>query len=74
MLVVNFLCFCISSKRRNKKKIRRILDDAELGEETRRKIAIEKVPFFRFIRAVVSFSGYQIIYFFLNSCRNAKND
>lgn len=31
-----------SSKRRNKKKIRRILDDAELGEETRRKIAIEK--------------------------------
>ncbi|GMY20566.1 protein CHROMATIN REMODELING 20, partial [Fagus crenata] len=31
-----------SSKRRKKKKIRRILDDAELGEETRRKIAIEK--------------------------------
>ncbi|XP_062144100.1 protein CHROMATIN REMODELING 20 isoform X4 [Alnus glutinosa] len=31
-----------SSKRRQKKKIRRILDDAELGEETRRKIAIEK--------------------------------
>ena len=73
MLVVNFLCFCISSKRRNKKKIRRILDDAELGEETRRKIAIEKVPIFWFIRAVVSFSGYQIIYCFLNSCRNAKN-
>ncbi|KAG4919770.1 hypothetical protein JHK82_057198 [Glycine max] len=32
----------ISSKRRHKKKIRRILDDAELGEETKRKIAIEK--------------------------------
>ncbi|XP_059628567.1 protein CHROMATIN REMODELING 20 isoform X2 [Cornus florida] len=32
----------ISSKRRRKKKIRRILDDAELGEETKRKIAIEK--------------------------------
>ncbi|KAJ4968959.1 hypothetical protein NE237_015660 [Protea cynaroides] len=32
----------ISSKKRPKKKIRRILDDAELGEETKRKIAIEK--------------------------------
>ncbi|KAH8491192.1 hypothetical protein H0E87_023363 [Populus deltoides] len=32
----------ISSKRKNKKKIRRIIDDAELGEETKRKIAIEK--------------------------------
>ncbi|CAJ1976268.1 unnamed protein product [Sphenostylis stenocarpa] len=32
----------MSSKRRHKKKIRRILDDAELGEETKRKIAIEK--------------------------------
>ncbi|KAE8662602.1 Protein CHROMATIN REMODELING 20 [Hibiscus syriacus] len=32
----------ISSKREPKKKIRRILDDAELGEETKRKIAIEK--------------------------------
>ncbi|KZV39240.1 protein CHROMATIN REMODELING 20 [Dorcoceras hygrometricum] len=29
-------------KRRRKKKIRRILDDAELGEETKMKIAIEK--------------------------------
>jgi hypothetical protein len=50
VLVVNLLCLlyssCISSKRRKKKKIRRILDDAELGEETRRKIAIEKVPIF----------------------------
>ncbi|KAL2325330.1 hypothetical protein Fmac_024388 [Flemingia macrophylla] len=32
----------ISSKRKQKKNIRRILDDAELGEETKRKIAIEK--------------------------------
>ncbi|CAN4112856.1 unnamed protein product [Withania somnifera] len=31
-----------STKRRRKKRIRRILDDAELGEETKRKIAIEK--------------------------------
>ncbi|KAG5611116.1 hypothetical protein H5410_022397 [Solanum commersonii] len=31
-----------STKRRPKKKIRRILDDTELGEETKRKIAIEK--------------------------------
>ncbi|KAJ6434181.1 hypothetical protein OIU84_017817, partial [Salix udensis] len=32
----------ISSKRKKKKKIRRIIDDTELGEETKRKIAIEK--------------------------------
>ncbi|KAK9082988.1 hypothetical protein Scep_029459 [Stephania cephalantha] len=32
----------ISVKKRRKKKIRRILDDAELGEETKQKIAIEK--------------------------------
>ncbi|XP_024041511.1 protein CHROMATIN REMODELING 20 isoform X3 [Citrus sinensis] len=32
----------IGGKRKQKKKIRRILDDAELGEETKRKIAIEK--------------------------------
>ncbi|XP_042518002.1 protein CHROMATIN REMODELING 20 isoform X2 [Macadamia integrifolia] len=32
----------ISTKKIRKKKIRRILDDAELGEETKRKIAIEK--------------------------------
>ncbi|XP_071920989.1 protein CHROMATIN REMODELING 20-like isoform X4 [Coffea arabica] len=32
----------IGTKRRQQKKIRRILDDAELGEETKRKIAIEK--------------------------------
>lgn len=31
-----------SNRRKLKKKIRRILDDAELGEETKRKIAIEK--------------------------------
>ncbi|XP_044499237.1 protein CHROMATIN REMODELING 20-like isoform X2 [Mangifera indica] len=32
----------VGHKRKQKKKIRRILDDAELGEETKRKIAIEK--------------------------------
>lgn len=32
----------ISNKKRRKRKIRRILDDAELGEETKKKIAIEK--------------------------------
>ncbi|KAK9087659.1 hypothetical protein Syun_030053 [Stephania yunnanensis] len=32
----------ISVKKRRKKKIRRILDDTELGEETKQKIAIEK--------------------------------
>ncbi|ONI05013.1 hypothetical protein PRUPE_6G351600 [Prunus persica] len=32
----------ISSKRKRKKRIRRIIDDTELGEETKRKIAIEK--------------------------------
>jgi len=35
--------YCDSSKRKKQKKIRRIIDDAELGEETKRKIAIEKV-------------------------------
>lgn len=39
----------VSSKRKRKKKIRRIIDDAELGEETRRKIAIEKVFSYHFI-------------------------
>jgi transcriptional regulator ATRX len=42
------MLFCIRSKRKKKKKIRRIIDDAELGEETKRKIAIEKVLFFFF--------------------------
>ncbi|CAO2827435.1 unnamed protein product [Amaranthus hypochondriacus] len=32
----------ISSRKAQKKKIRRILDDTELGEETKRKIALEK--------------------------------
>lgn len=41
--------FCTSSKRKQKKKIRRILDDAELGEETKRKIAIEKVSYAKFL-------------------------
>ncbi|KAI3725381.1 hypothetical protein L1987_65168 [Smallanthus sonchifolius] len=41
------------SKRRRKKKIRRILDDAELGEDTKRKIAIEKV-FILFLSVALS--------------------
>ncbi|XP_031481997.1 protein CHROMATIN REMODELING 20 isoform X2 [Nymphaea colorata] len=32
----------MSNKKRHKKRIRRIMDDAELGEETKKKIAIEK--------------------------------
>ncbi|PIA40011.1 hypothetical protein AQUCO_02500020v1 [Aquilegia coerulea] len=32
----------ISSKKRRKKNIRRIIDDAELGEDTKQKLAIEK--------------------------------
>nr|XP_029119817.1 protein CHROMATIN REMODELING 20 isoform X2 [Elaeis guineensis] len=32
----------ISNRKRQKRKIRRILDDAELGEETKQKIAMEK--------------------------------
>lgn len=45
MLTLFFAGF--RAKRRQKKKIRRIIDDAELGEETKRKIAIEKVSFAR---------------------------
>lgn len=37
------MSFFLSSKKKSKKKIRRIIDDAELGKDTRRKIAIEKV-------------------------------
>lgn len=37
-----FLGTSMGNRRRQKKKIRRIIDDAELGEETRKKIAIEK--------------------------------
>jgi hypothetical protein len=40
---LSHLVFFFSTKRRRKKKIRRILDDTELGEETKKKIAIEKV-------------------------------
>lgn len=35
--------YLFRSKKKHKRKIRRILEDAELGEETKRKIAIEKV-------------------------------
>ncbi|KAM1251149.1 hypothetical protein ACFX2I_033548 [Malus domestica] len=47
----------ISSKRRRKKKIRRIIDDTELGEETRRKIAIEKERQERLMSLQVQFSA-----------------
>ena len=57
------LSFCsflipVISKRRMKKRIRRIMDDTELGEETKRKIAMEKVCglsvlYFYFIYIVV---------------------
>ncbi|RDX92098.1 Protein CHROMATIN REMODELING 20 [Mucuna pruriens] len=50
----------ISSKRRHKKKIRRILDDAELGEETKRKIAIEKERQERLKSLRVQFSASSI--------------
>jgi hypothetical protein len=33
----------VISKQKMKKKIRRIMDDTELGDETKRKIAMEKV-------------------------------
>jgi hypothetical protein len=33
----------VFSKQKMKKKIRRIMDDTELGDETKRKIAMEKV-------------------------------
>lgn len=39
----SFILSISSTKRRRKKIIRRIIDDAELGEETKKKIAIEKV-------------------------------
>ncbi|XP_012089374.1 protein CHROMATIN REMODELING 20 isoform X2 [Jatropha curcas] len=45
------------SKRRKKKKIRRILDDAELGEETQKKIAIEKERQERLKSLKVQFTG-----------------
>lgn len=39
----------VSNKKRRKKRIRRILDDAELREETKEKIAIEKVDISQFV-------------------------
>ncbi|KAM1526312.1 hypothetical protein FF1_010696 [Malus domestica] len=47
----------VSSKRRRKQKIRRIIDDTELGEETRRKIAIEKERQERLMSLQVQFSA-----------------
>lgn len=49
---------CTSTKRRPKKKIRRILDDTELGEETKRKIAIEKVKVQAMCSVTASFSRH----------------
>lgn len=43
MSSTDFDFFLFSSKKKLKKKIRRIIDDAELGKDTRSKIAIEKV-------------------------------
>ena len=40
---LKFTRLLFSSKKTKSKKIRRILDDTELGEETKRKIAMEKV-------------------------------
>ncbi|KAJ1409364.1 SNF2-related, N-terminal domain [Sesbania bispinosa] len=50
----------MSSKQRRKKKIRRILDDAELGEETKKKIAIEKERQERLKSLRVQFSASSI--------------
>jgi hypothetical protein len=65
--------FFFSTKRRRKKKIRRILDDTELGEETKKKIAIEKVTLSMrslFCRTYIYKSKLFInLYFF----RNVKN-
>lgn len=47
----------ISSKKTKSKKIRRILDDTELGEETKRKIAMEKERQERLKSLKAQFSG-----------------
>ncbi|KAK3043158.1 hypothetical protein RJ639_000047 [Escallonia herrerae] len=60
----------ISTKRRRKKKIRRILDDAELGEETKRKIAIEKERQARLKSLGAQFSSKSMM---MNSTSSAEN-
>jgi hypothetical protein len=67
------MLLCIRSKRKKKKKIRRIIDDAELGEETKRKIAIEKVLFFLMIDLVKSVMSVLIMHCVVILCRNVKN-
>lgn len=64
---------CDISKRRRKKKIRRILDDTELGEDTKKKIAIEKVYYTTFF--LLTFIVCES-YLFINLLhfRNDKND
>ncbi|KAK2968272.1 hypothetical protein RJ640_016204 [Escallonia rubra] len=60
----------ISTKRRQKKKIRRILDDAELGEETKRKIAIEKERQARLKSLGAQFSSKSMM---MNSTSSVEN-
>lgn len=71
-IIISGLVFFFSTKRKRKKNIRRILDDAELGEETKKKIAIEKVTFSR--RSLLSkldlpYKLFIALYF----CRNVRN-
>ncbi|KAJ8441166.1 hypothetical protein Cgig2_024895 [Carnegiea gigantea] len=51
----------ISSKKTKSKKIRRILDDTELGEETKRKIAMEKERQERLKSLKAQFSGMSMM-------------
>lgn len=51
----------ISSKKTTNKKIRRILDDTELGEETKRKIAMEKERQERLKSLKAQFSGISMM-------------
>lgn len=43
----DYVPYFICLRKRRKKRIRRIIDDTELGEETKMKIAIEKVYFIK---------------------------
>lgn len=62
MLYSSFNICDIRSRRKRKKKIRRIIDDAELGEETKKKIAIEKVLLV-FVDSVIS--GIELTFLWL---------
>lgn len=66
--------FSASTKSRRKKKIRRILDDTELGEETKKKIAIEKVNIARALYMGVwskSYSSFHMYITFTGTSRAA---